>query len=45
MQAGVPEGPEVGRVLAAVENWWVEGDFAADEGALRDRLKAAIGQA
>jgi poly(A) polymerase len=44
MQAGVPEGPEVGRVLAAVEEWWVEGDFAAGEGALRDRLKAAIGQ-
>jgi poly(A) polymerase len=45
MQAGVPEGPAVGRVLAAVEDWWVEGDFSADEGALRDRLKAAIGQA
>ena len=45
MQAGVPEGPEVGRVLAAVEDWWVEGDFAAGEGALRDRLKAAIDQA
>jgi poly(A) polymerase len=44
MQAGAPEGPEVGRVLAAVEDWWVEGDFAADEGALRDRLKAVIGQ-
>ena len=44
MQAGAPEGPEVGRVLTAVEDWWVEGDFAADEGALRDRLKAVIGQ-
>jgi poly(A) polymerase len=38
MQAGVPEGPEVGRVLAQVEDWWVGGDFAADAGALRDRL-------
>jgi poly(A) polymerase len=45
MQAGVPQGPDVGRVLAAVEDWWVEGDFAADEGALRDRLKMAIEQA
>jgi poly(A) polymerase len=44
MQAGVPEGPEVGRVLAAVEDWWVEGDFAADESALRARLKAMIEQ-
>ncbi|MEY4708666.1 MAG: hypothetical protein RJB58_2389 [Pseudomonadota bacterium] len=42
IQAGVPEGPEVGRVLAKVENWWVGGDFAADEGALRDQLRAAI---
>ncbi len=42
MQAGVPEGPDVGRVLAKVEDWWVGGDFAADEGACRDQLKAAI---
>ncbi len=42
IQAGVPEGPEVGRVLAKVEDWWVGGDFAADEGALRDQLRAAI---
>ncbi len=42
MQAGVPEGPEVGRVLATVEDWWVGGDFASDEGALRDRLKAVL---
>lgn len=42
IQAGIPEGPEVGRVLASVEDWWVGGDFAADEGALRDRLRAAI---
>ena len=42
MQAGVPEGPEVGRVLARVEDWWVGGDFASDEGALRDRLKAVL---
>jgi poly(A) polymerase len=44
MQAGVPEGPEVGRVLARLEDWWVEGDFAAGESALRARLKTMIGQ-
>jgi poly(A) polymerase len=44
MQAGVPEGPEVGRVLASLEDWWVEGDFAASESALRARLKTMIGQ-
>jgi len=42
MQAGVAEGPDVGRVLAKVEDWWVGGDFAADEGACRDQLKAVI---
>jgi poly(A) polymerase len=44
MQAGVPEGPDVGRILAQVEDWWVGWDFTADEGALRDRLTAAIDQ-
>jgi poly(A) polymerase len=38
LAAGVPEGPDVGRILAQVEDWWVETDFAADEGACRDRL-------
>ena len=42
MQAGVTEGPEVGRVLARVEDWWIGTDFAADEGALRDRLAEAV---
>jgi poly(A) polymerase len=44
MQAGVPEGPQVGRVLTQVEDWWVDGDFAAGEGALRDRLKVLVDQ-
>jgi poly(A) polymerase len=42
MLAGVPEGPDVGRILAQVEDWWIGGDFAADEGVLRDQLTAAI---
>lgn len=42
MQAGVQEGPDVGRVLARIEDWWIGTDFAADEGALRDRLAAAV---
>jgi len=45
MEAGIPQGPDVGRLLAQVEDWWVEGDFAASESALRDRLKMAAGQA
>jgi poly(A) polymerase len=45
MQAGVPEGPDVGRVLAQLEDWWMAGDFTADEGALRDRLANVTGGA
>jgi poly(A) polymerase len=42
MLAGVPEGPEVGRVLGEVEDWWVDCDFAADEFAIAERLKAIV---
>jgi poly(A) polymerase len=42
MLAGVAEGPDVGRVLARIEDWWVGGDFASDEGACRAELKAVI---
>ena len=45
MQAGVPEGPDVGRILAQVEDWWVGSDFAADEGACRDQLQQVIARA
>jgi poly(A) polymerase len=44
MQAGVPEGPEVGRVLSRLEDWWIKGDFAADEDALRAQLAMATGR-
>jgi poly(A) polymerase len=42
MTAGVAEGPEVGRILAQVEDWWVVGDFSADERACHERLKTVI---
>ena len=29
---GIPPGERVGRLLAAVHDWWEEGDFAADRG-------------
>ena len=29
MALGVPEGPQVGVVRKAVEQWWVDGDFQA----------------
>jgi poly(A) polymerase len=44
MAGGVVEGPDVGRILAQVEDWWVGGDFAGDEGACRDRLQVVIAQ-
>ena len=42
MTAGVPEGPQVGKILAAVEDWWMDGDFAADETAVTEKLKAVL---
>lgn len=35
---GVPAGPRVGELLRALEEWWIAGDFAADETALREKL-------
>jgi poly(A) polymerase len=39
---GLPPGPEVGTLLRDLEAWWIEGDFAADESALRARLAQMI---
>jgi poly(A) polymerase len=45
MALGVPAGPRVGQLLREVEAWWIAGDFAANEAALRARLRALAGQA
>ncbi len=42
MAAGVPSGPQVGRILAEVEDWWVDADFINDEFSLGERLKAIV---
>jgi poly(A) polymerase len=42
MAAGVGEGPLVGRILAEVEEWWVDSDFTEDEFSLAERLKAVV---
>jgi poly(A) polymerase len=39
MALGVPAGPRVGELLRTLEDWWIAGDFAADEASLRARLK------
>ena len=40
MNAGVPEGPLVGRVMTEVEDWWVDSNFIDDPFSIAERLKA-----
>jgi poly(A) polymerase len=42
VDAGIERGPALGRLLRAVENWWIERDFAPDLAALRARLEQMI---
>jgi len=42
LAAGVPPGPEVGRVLAEVEDWWMDAEFTEDRFSLIERLKAVV---
>lgn len=37
-ELGVPPGPQVGRVLAAFEDWWISADFPTDTELLAKRL-------
>ena len=39
---GVPAGPEIGRLLAAVAQWWEDGDFRADRKAALAELKRRV---
>ena len=40
MNAGVPEGPLVGRVMGEVEDWWIDSNFTDDPFSIAERLKA-----
>jgi tRNA nucleotidyltransferase/poly(A) polymerase len=42
VEAGIERGPALGRLLRAVEAWWIERDFAPDLTALRARLQQMI---
>jgi poly(A) polymerase len=42
MAAGVPEGPAVGKVLEAVEAWWMDSDFPDDARAVEEQLKSIV---
>jgi len=39
LELGIDAGPAVGDLVAAVENWWVEGDFQADRAACLEKLR------
>jgi poly(A) polymerase len=41
---GVPAGPRVGALLRTLEDWWIAGDFSADEAALRAKLKDLLAE-
>ena len=40
MALGVESGPRVGRLLDAIEAWWIDGDFKADREAALKKLAA-----
>ena len=42
VDAGVKEGPLVGKILGALEAWWLENDFPADQVLLAQKLKDAV---
>ncbi len=39
---GVPDGPKVGRLLAAAEKWWEAGDYRADRKETLAKLEALV---
>jgi len=40
---GLKPGPQVGKLLEAVERWWIDGDFSADRAACLAELKRLAG--
>ena len=44
LERGISEGTEVGRLLSAVEEWWIERDFAPDRAALLERLDVLVAE-
>jgi len=45
LDLGVPPGPEVSRLLDAVEAWWLEGQFSADRAACLEKLRQELDSA
>ncbi|AGH98404.1 CCA tRNA nucleotidyltransferase [Micavibrio aeruginosavorus] len=42
MKAGVERGPDVGRILKTIEEWWIAEDFLPPESACRARVKEEL---
>jgi len=42
LSLGIERGPRVGKILHAVETWWIEADFPMDETLLRDHLESVL---
>ena len=42
LKAGMSPGPEMGKWLKIIENWWIEGDFRADKTALLEELERRL---
>ncbi|TWT15669.1 CCA tRNA nucleotidyltransferase [Reyranella sp. CPCC 100927] len=42
LKAGVPAGRRVGALVAAVEGWWIDNDFAADRAACLAELRRRV---
>ena len=40
LDLGVPAGPRVGQLIAAVDSWWEENDYRPDRAACLEKLKA-----
>ncbi len=43
LEAGIPHGPEIGRLLSEIERAWIDADFVGDAPTLREQLKRAAG--
>ncbi len=43
LELGIPAGPQVGRVIAAFEDWWIAQDFPCDPQRARVKLRELAG--
>ena len=42
LTSGMKPGPEMGKWLKTLENWWIEGDFQAEKPALLEELERRL---